>query len=229
MVFRVPVTISRGIFYGSERVLRQFVRILMLLPKFPFLTSAEQEVLANVLAHSVEGAAPELKLKIYQTLKRLKKRRRRPFGMLIVLGWKREWMKEYASFPDRTQNKFAQKQFDFAHASDDRALETLAGIADFDGAVLANEKGEMIASGVYLERIETKKVAEILNPAKAEDLSEAFGFTKKVHTRHLAGIAASWRLKGATVFVVSEEDGSIRIFERGRIIFSTIKKEIHVE
>jgi len=229
LILAVPAKLSAEIFRGSEKVLRRFIRIMMLLPKFTLLTPAEQEVLVNVLAHSQDGAPPELKLKIYQTLKRLKNRRRKPFGMLIVAGWRREWWEKYASMPDRSQNRFASRAFDFASASDDRALEVLAETADFDGAILMNARGEIIASGIYLESMPPKKVAEILNPGRADDLSEALGFAKKVHTRHLAGIAASWWLKGTTIFVVSEEDGSIRIFERGRIIFSTIRKEIHRE
>lgn len=226
IVLKVPVTISREIFRGSENMLKRFVRLVLLLPKFPSLTSAEQDALLNILAHAKDGAAPELKLKIYHTLKRLKKRRRKPFGMLIVLGWKREWMKKYASLPDKTQNLFAARTFDFAGATEERAVETLAQLADFDGAILMSEKGEIIASGIYLESMHAKRLVKILGPDHASDMSAALGFAKKVHTRHMAGIAASYWLKGVTVFVVSEEDGSIRIFENGRIIFSTVRKEM---
>lgn len=226
-ILRLPVRISRRLFRESERVFRQFWRIAALLPKFTFLTPSEQEILVNILAHSEGGAAPELKLKLYQTLKRLKNRRRKPFGMLIILGWKGEWRLKYALIPDSSQNLFDGRSFDFAAASQDRALERLSELADFDGAIFMNEKGEIVASGMYLDNMNPKRVAELLRPGRAEDLSEAFGFTKKVHTRHLAGIAASYWLKGTTVFVVSEEDGSIRIFERGRIIFSTIRSEMY--
>jgi len=198
------------------------------LPKFR-LSAYEFDILVNVLSHSKDGALPELKLKIFQTLKRLRKRRRAPFGMIIVLGWKREWDKKYSAMPDKSQNLFIHSTFDFAAASEERALEKLAELADFDGAILMNSRGQIIASGIYLESMAPKKVAEILNPQKTDDLSRAFGFSKKVHTRHMAAIAASWRLKNTTVFVVSEEDGSIRIFENGRIIFSTIREEIHRE
>lgn len=209
-----------------KRILAVFRRLAVLLPAFPSLTPGEQNVLLNVLAHSKEGAPPELKLKIYHTLKRLKKRRRKPFGMLIILGWKREWTKKHASMPDKTQNLFAARPFDFAGASEDRTIETLGQLADFDGAILMSEKGEIVASGIYLEAMQTKRVAELLAPDHAADMSAAFGFAKKVHTRHMAGIAASYWLKDTTVFVVSEEDGSIRIFENGRIIYSTITREI---
>jgi DNA integrity scanning protein DisA with diadenylate cyclase activity len=198
----------------------------MEIARFPQLGKTEEEMLLNVFSHARDGSPPELKLKIYHALKRLKHRRRKPFGMLIVLGWKREWMKRYASIPDKTQNIFAEHPFDFVAASEDRAVEILAKTADFDGAILMSEKGEIIASGIYLEAMRPKRVAEILAPQHAADMSSALGFAKKVHARHMAAIAASYWLKGTTVFVVSEEDGSIRIFENGRIIFSTISKEM---
>jgi DNA integrity scanning protein DisA with diadenylate cyclase activity len=212
---------------SPSKILKRFIRTVAAFPKFEFLTAREQDILANVLSHSKDGASPELKLKIYHALKRLKKRRRKPFGMLIVLGWKREWMEKYASMPDKTQNVFAGRPFDFGGAPENRAVAKLAELADFDGAILMNERGEIVASGIYLESMQTKRLAEILAPDHAADMSAAFGFAKKVHTRHMAGIAASYWLKDTTVFVVSEEDGSIRIFERGRIIFSTVEKEMH--
>jgi DNA integrity scanning protein DisA with diadenylate cyclase activity len=208
------------------KILRQFLRVADILPKFKFLTPNEQGVLLNVLTHSKAGAAPELKLKVFQTLKRLKKVKKKPFGMLIVLGWKSDWFEKYASFPDSEQNLFDAKPFDFARAPNERALEILAKISDFDGALLLNSRGEIVASGVYLENMDPKDAAKAINPDKAEDLSGAFRFATKVHSRHLAAIAASYRLKGTTVFAVSEEGGSVRVFEKGRIIYSTISKEI---
>ncbi len=210
-----------------SRIIRKFSKIFKILSAFPQLTDNEREMLVNILANSKTGAPPELKLKIYHTLKRLKKRKKRPFGMLIVLGWQREWNKKYASIPDKTQNLFAEKPFDFANSSDERALEILSRLADFDGAILMTEKGEIIASGIYLEGMQTKRLFGIVSQDSHQDMSAALGFAKKVHTRHMAGITASYLLRGTTVFVVSEEDGSIRIFENGKIIFSTINKEMH--
>lgn len=176
----------------SDVVIRQFYRIATSLPKFKFLTPGERDILINVLAHSKDGASPELKLKIYQTLKRLEKRRRNPFGMIIVLGWKQSWFEKYASVTDKGQDLFESRPFDFTHASEERALEKLSETAGFDGAILMNSRGEIIASGMYLESMAPKKVAGILNPGKTQDLSAAFGFVKKVHARHMAAISASY-------------------------------------
>jgi DNA integrity scanning protein DisA with diadenylate cyclase activity len=208
------------------KIWRRVLRIANAISQIPFFTPHEEEALLNVLAHSHDGATPELKLKLYELLYRLRQRRRKPFGMIVVLGWQREWNRRYASLPDKTQNLFRSRPFDLRDPPLERLLEKFSQLADFDGAVLVNRDGEIVASGMYLESMTPKKVAEILNPDHSEDLSAAFGFMKKVHTRHLAAISASFWLSGATVFVVSEEDGSIRIFENGKIIWSTIKKEI---
>ncbi len=167
-----------------------------------------------------------VKLKLYLVLKALIKRKRSRFGMLVVYNWKKEWFEDFASFPDSDQNLFQEENFDFLNASFDKSLEVFSSMSDFDGAVILSNKGLIIASGVYLEKMEPKSVAAKITEGKFSDLSEAFGFYKKVHTRHLSGVACSYKLDGTTVFAVSEEDGSLRAFEKGKIVFSTIKKEI---
>lgn len=210
-----------------NNTLKNFFRVANAIYRLPLLVlgGSERDILVNVLAHSQPGVPPDLKLKIYDALKRLRRRRKRPFGMIVVLGWRREWDEKYASLPDATQNVFQNRKADISNFSQDRVAEMLSEIADFDGAVLLNRRGEAVASGMYLENMSPKKVAETLFQGRSQDLSSAFGFRKKVHTRHLAAIAASYLLEGTTVFVVSEEDGSIRIMEHGRIIWSTMKRE----
>lgn len=167
-----------------------------------------------------------VKLKLYLVLKALIRRKRSKFGMLVVYNWKKEWFENFASFPDSDQNLFQEENFDFLNAPFDKSLEVFSGISDFDGAIILSNKGLIIASGVYLEKMEPKSVAAKITEGKFSDLSEAYGFSRKVHTRHLSGIACSYRLNNTTVFAISEEDGSLRAFEKGRIVFSTIKKEI---
>lgn len=170
-----------------------------------------------------------VKLKLYLVLKALIKRKRSRFGMLVVYNWKKEWFESFASFPDSNQNLFSEESFDFLNAPFDKALEIFSRMSDFDGAVILSNKGLIIASGVYLEKMEPKSVAAKVTEGKFSDLSEAYGFSKKVHTRHLSGIACSYKLDNTTVFAVSEEDGSLRAFEKGKIVFSTVKKEITAE
>lgn len=156
----------------------------------------------------------------------MRKRLKKPFGMLVVVGWRRMWNEKYSAIPDITQDIFNERRFDSMSRSRGDLYEVFKRTADFDGAILINASGVILASGVYLEAIRPKEVAQILHPGKTEDLSFAFGFANKVHTRHVSAIAASYRLKDTTFFVLSEEDRSLRIFEEGRIIWSTHWLEI---
>lgn len=197
----------------------------------PFLfdtrsSARERELVVQAFGSSGTEAYIALRFDVYKILQRLIRRRKNPFGMLVVLGWKKEWLEEFASFPDSTQNLFAKKSYALRTHSFERTLELFTELSYFDGAVLMNPRGEMIASGVYVENIHPKEVAQEIAPAKAEDLSEAFGFMKKVHTRHLTGIACSHVLQGTTVYAISEEHEALRIFEKGKIIYSTIRSEI---
>ncbi|HOM68195.1 MAG TPA: diadenylate cyclase [Candidatus Paceibacterota bacterium] len=171
----------------------------------------------------------QIKLKIFEILFRLNKRKKEPFGMLVIYNFKEEWFDKFCSFPDISQNIFKDKKLNILKTPLNEVINAFSLTSDFDGAILINNKGTVIASGVFLENIKAKEVALTLNPSKAEDLSAAFGFKKKVHTRHLTAIASSYVLKHTTVFVISEEDRSLRIFEKGRIIYSTIKGEANYE
>ena len=209
-----------------DKIIKRLLKITKFFQRNPSFTSVEKDSLARGLLVSKNNILLELKLKIFFFLKQLKKRRRRLFGMILILGWNPKWNKLHASIPDIKQNIFKKEHFNLARASWKTTLAKLASIADFDGAVLMSPTGLIIASGVYLEKMNSKLVAKKVSNIRGEDLSTTFGFLKKVHGRHLAAIAASYRLKGTTVFVVSEEDGSIRILEDGRIIYSTLTKEI---
>lgn len=179
----------------------------------------------EALSRNGDVLSVDLKLKIHSLLIALKKENKKPFGMIVVFGWRRKWNKKYAAFPDITQNIFKKVKVNLRNDFHSDLVQTLKRTLDFDGAILINKKGNFSASGVYLANIAPNEVAKILY-SSAVDLSTAFGFKKKVHMRHLAGIAASYILKGTTVFVLSEEDGSLRIFEEGKIVWSTIRTEI---
>ncbi len=206
----------KGVFNNSL-----FVFFEKLVPK------NEKHLVAEIFQKNSKTKDESLtKLKIYLALKALIKRKRSSFGVLVVYNWKKEWFENFTSFPDSDQNLFQKKNFDFLNASFDKSLEVFSSMADFDGAIILSNKGLIIASGVYLENMDPKNVAAKVAGKGFIDLSEAFGFSKKVHTRHLSGIACSYKLDNTTVFAVSEEDGSLRAFEKGKIVFSTIKKEI---
>ena len=173
------------------------------------------------------------RLRIAEFAIRLKERFHKKFGLFICFGWVKKW-NDYADIVDSTQDIFREHHiriFGFGQKSiqdlsDQRfMLKHVKELIDFDGAILISKEGAIISSGVYLENLSPKDVSEEMRLGRVEDLSEAFGFAKKVHTRHLAAIAASYKLKGTTIFVMSEEDGSIRIFEKGKIIWSTMPSE----
>lgn len=209
-----------------DKIIKRLFQLTKFFQKNPLFTPAEKNRLTQGLLTSKNNIPPELKLRIFSLLKQLKNRRRRPFGMIIILGWCPKWNKLYTSIPDIKQNIFKKGNFNLARASIKNTLGKLILIADFDGAVLVSPTGLIVASGVYLEKMNPKLVAKRVSATRKEDLSAAFGFLKKVHGRHLAAISASYRLGGTTVFVVSEETGSIRIFEEGKIVYSTLTKEI---
>lgn len=199
---------------------RRYVRFLRA------LGARERERLIVAFTAHETDVSGELKLKIHHVLSLFQKEVRRPFGILLVLGWQKKWKKKFAGFPDISQDIFRSSRVNAAEDSEERILEVLHKTVDFDGAVLVDTRGKFVASGVYLENMRPNEVATIVHSGSSVDLSTAFGFKKKVHMRHLAGIAASYILKGTTVFVISEEDRSMRVFEEGKIIWSTVKKEI---
>lgn len=189
-------------------------------------TEKERNHLERALSALSNGVDPAFKLKVYKTVLELQAHARKPFGMIVALGWRRKWDRDHAAVADADQNLFKARHFNVRDHSFRECAESLKRTTDFDGAILISREGIVLGSGVYLENMKPKKVAQEMCGSNVEDLSAAFGFEKKVHTRHLAGIAASFILKGTTIITVSEEDRSVRMFERGRIAWSTVAKEV---
>lgn len=192
--------------------------------QIPFLGGNENRRLVESLSSNY-AISLYLKLRFYALLKSLIRIQKKPFGMIIVLGWKDGWTEKYSSLLDADQNVFSGSIFGIAGKSDSEVLEVLKKTVDFDGAILVDASGGILASGIYLENMKPKEAVVEMGLRPASDLSETFGFKRKVHTRHLTAIAASYRLKNTTVYVVSEEDGSLRVFENGKIIASTVYGE----
>lgn len=206
------------------RKLRQFKNFLEKIADKLNIFSATEQALIEALSRQ-KNADAALKLRVYYLLKDLQKIHRQSFGMIIVLGWDDKWLDNYASILDSDQNLFSARNFDIKSAADEEVLKTLGKTADFDGAIFMTKEGVITASGMYLENMKPKELSKVLNSQKSGDLSSVFGFVKKVHTRHLTAIAASYWLKDATVYVVSEEDDSLRVFEGGKIVWSTVSGE----
>lgn len=159
----------------------------------------------------------KLRLKMSKIILELMNRKR-GFGLFIILGWQNKWRK-YTDLPDAKQDIYVKHHQNILkhYKSHKHDIETTV---NFDGAILINSKGDIVHSGIVIEGLRPRVIAEKLNPGKFKDLSEQFGFRGKVHSRHLSAITASYIFKGTTVFTVSEENDSFHIFEKGKIVYA---------
>ncbi|UZE93080.1 MAG: hypothetical protein IB617_02885 [Candidatus Nealsonbacteria bacterium] len=147
------------------------------------------------------------------------------FGMLVIFGWQEEWTKEWVNLPDSSQNIFKERGFNIFYNSILDIASKFLQVIQFDGAILIDNKGMVTNSGMFIEGLRPTDVAEKLKLPEGEDFSSRFGFKIKVHTRHLSAISASYQFKDTTVYTISKKTGDLRIFEKGKIIYSTIKEE----
>ncbi len=160
-----------------------------------------------------------LKIKTTELVLNLMKHQKN-FGLFIILGWRDQWQ-DYTDIADSTQDIFLGHHININdienHSDWFQEVESTVG---FDGAILIDTKGEIVHSGVILEGLRPRVVADQINPGKFSDLSEQFNFQQKVHSRHLFAIASSYVFENTTVFTVSEESGSMHVFEKGRIVYT---------
>lgn len=169
---------------------------------------------ARSLEESRTDVPLPLKLKTAEAILRLMGRKRhKHFGLFVILGWKQKW-RDYLDISDSQQDIFARHPIDVMRAG---VTGDVAATVDFDGAILIDRRGKILHSGVFIEGLRPRVVAQKLNPGHFKDLSEQFGFETKVHARHLSAITASYVFTGTTVFTVSEENDSFHVFEHGRI------------
>lgn len=172
------------------------------------------------------GIAQRHKLTILEAIHRLTARARKPFGLLIILGWRQRWHKRHAVLTDIQQDIFRYRPRLLFTRPLKRVIETIRKTKYFDGAILIRRKGYASASGIFLTNLRPNLLVEHMGHKLARDFSQTLGFKEKVHSRHLIAITASWQLKETTIYTVSEETKTIRVYEDGRIIYSTIPKEI---
>jgi len=158
----------------------------------------------------------ELKLKVAKIMLGLMNRKI-GFGLFIIIGWQNKW-REHTDLPDSQQDIYVQHRQNVLrhYRSHKHDIETTV---NFDGAILIDSVGNIVHSGIIIEGLKPRIIANKINPGRFKDLSEQFGFKKKVHSRHLSAITASYIFKGTTVMTVSEETNSFHVFEGGRIAF----------
>lgn len=158
----------------------------------------------------------ELKLKVSKIMLGLMNRKT-GFGLFIIVGWKDKW-REHTDIPDAQQDIYVQHRQNVLkhYKTHKHDIETTV---NFDGAILIDKGGNIVHSGIIIEGLKPRVIANKINPGHFSDLSEQFGFKRKVHARHLSAITASYVFKGTTVMTVSEETNSFHIFEGGKIVF----------
>lgn len=145
--------------------------------------------------------------------------RRRAFGLFVILGWQDKW-NSFTDVPDSNQDIYKKHHVNLKDLVKEGKHYRVESTLDFDGAILVDKDGNILDSGIIIEGLRPKVIANKIHPGKFKDLSEQFGFKGKVHSRHLSAITASYIFKGTTVFTVSEENDSFHIFENGRIVYS---------
>ena len=143
--------------------------------------------------------------------------RKTGFGLFVILGWKNKW-RGHTDLPDAGQDIYSKHRHNVLkhYKSHEYNIETTV---NFDGAILIDSKGDIVHSGIIIEGLKPRIIADQINPGHFKDLSEQFGFKKKVHSRHLSAITASYIFKNTTVMTVSEETDSFHVFEGGKIVF----------
>lgn len=204
--------------------LETFVKILT-----PAELPQEDEARAELLC------SIKLKKRIYQILLEIRNGalgNQYPMpGMFLILG--------YNSGSSLHNNHFCignKSQNIFEYAGDnvqisesimqDNITERILQTKDFEGAVLIDSTGYITNSGAIIEGIEYRDVLNGMNLSYTGDLSESFGFCTTVGTRNLAAISASHIMLDLTTYTLSRRDGIIRVFEEGRILYSTHPDEL---
>ena len=198
-----------------------------LLAKYLKSIKAKKQIDVEKTLSKIEKAMARSKVDLPWLLKKRLSRlilnlmnRRDGFGLFVVLGWQDRWNK-FTDMPDSRQDIYAKHYINVMEAGKKDAKHyDIESTVNFDGAILVNRKGEILHSGLMIEGLKPKEVANKINPGEFKDLSEQLGFKEKVHLRHLSAISASYIFKNTTIFTVSEESDTLHIFEGGKIVYS---------
>ncbi len=141
--------------------------------------------------------------------------------MPIVLGFKQEQKNHIAPISDDVFENL------YEHITDYHMKDKILNIREIDGAILIDPTGKMLHSGMFFV-VNPLHVLKSMGITRTSELGlpELFGFSRKVGTRHISSISASYKMNDTLIFALSEEDSKIRIFLNGRILFSEVDEEI---
>lgn len=214
MVFNVG---QGGKIQSSSRLLAKYLKSIKAKPQIDVEKALKS--ISKALANSDVELPLELKTRLSRLVLNLMNKRD-GFGLFVILGWQDKWNK-FTDMPDSKQDIYAKHHINVMKIGKKGASHyDVESTVNFDGAILVSENGEIVHSGLMIEGLKPKEIANKITPGQFKDLSEQFGFKIKVHLRHLSAISASYVFKGTTIFTVSEENDSFHIFEGGKIIYS---------
>ncbi len=184
------------------------------------LCHPEEEGLFEALDGStVRNVPKEVKLRAVHLLQNVNRLYGRNFGFILILGYRRCW--------ERYLVKMGLGSGAVIDASimDGSGLQTLVQNRRNDGAIILDDYGKVIHTKIYVD-IPVMKILRELGYWRSP-------FAVPKGTRHHTALAASYALsnaaEGVCVITSSEEDGSIRIFERGKILYSSLQKEMETK
>ncbi|MBW2977929.1 hypothetical protein KY331_03730 [Candidatus Woesearchaeota archaeon] len=189
------------------------------------MVQAAKPDLELILANSKTHIPDEHKQRVYELLCELTEKSDKLFGTIIVLGYvPPQSFQKYDADPMKT-DYFKNNT---ANIYDPGVEERLTKAIYQDGATLMDPEGNILHSGYNLIYKGCKDIWMQLHAPHEGYVWQRFGFVEEVGTRHTSAISFSFRLPTSTVFIKSKSSGIIRVFEKGRIIYSQIKKEIWV-
>ncbi|MEM4260200.1 MAG: hypothetical protein QXG00_03115 [Candidatus Woesearchaeota archaeon] len=217
-------------------------------------TQGNTAKLELILKHSQVNTPIEHKIKIWEMLTDIKydsilreQGSQQKTAYIIVLGTTKDYLNiindqsqsDYFYWQDKNQDLFDQNPINiYSKNAEERLLQTRY----FDNAVFIDKNGNIIYSGVTLN-VDPVKIARQMGLIKnirnhAYNLSDIYGFKIPVHNRHHNSIAFSKKAndglrtfgkgEGVSVYTLSEENRIMRMYEEGRIIYSTCPGEAKI-
>ncbi len=141
-------------------------------------------------------------------------------GVTLVLGF--DPLLHHRTVMEMTDDIFVESR---EHIKDPHMREKIEKHREIDGAFLVDKAGKMLHSGMFFVA-NPRYVLRKMGLEREGSLSDNFGFSRPVGTRHISSIGASWKMKDAFVMVLSE-NREIRLFHNGMIAYSEYPDEVN--
>ena len=165
---------------------------------------------------------PELALRVYDILQNIAARAKAGefdhVGVSIAIVHQPKNSDYILSMDD---DYFEGKEVSIYHPT---IADQIAESCEFDGGITIDAEGDILEAGVMFTS-NPKKVLEDMGIPNHRKLPARFGFSEPVGTRHISAISASYRIPDALIFMLSEENNTVRAFYCGKIINSPHEEE----